>query len=91
MLNELQITPNPAIPGSEFRINVNLSNKGRLMFYIRNITRKKVCSETIGIFKEGSHEIVCKLPEGLYPGIYYFILNHSDGGQATHRLLVNLN
>lgn len=91
MLNELKISPNPAVPGKEFRINVNLSHKGKLMFYIKNITRKKVCSETIGNFKEGSHEIVCKLPEGLYPGIYYLILNHSDGGQATYRLLVNRN
>jgi hypothetical protein len=91
MLKELQVSPNPAISGAEFKINVNLSHKGKLMFYLKNITRKKVCTGKMGTFTEGKHEITCRLPEGLYPGIYYLILNHSDGGQATHRILVEMN
>lgn len=91
MMQHLEISPYPALAGEEFKVKMDLSAKGELMFNLNNIIGEKICRNIVEILEEGSHEIPFRLPDDLYPGVYYLELAHSMGGKAKLKVLVNIN
>ncbi|MEP7264284.1 MAG: hypothetical protein ABI772_07300 [Bacteroidota bacterium] len=90
-MQHLQISPYPVVAGEEFKVKMELSSKGELMFNLNNIIGEKVCKNSVEILETGVHEIPFQLPKGLYPGVYYLVLAHSMGGKAILKVLVNMN